>query len=218
MFVKICGITSEADALLAVAMGADAVGFVFAPSPRQVSATAVHDITRRLPPDVLTVGVFRNDAPDRVIKLVDQAGLKAAQLHGYETAEDTQAVKERVRIVFKAFPAGDPAIERFDDFGADVLLVDAKNPGSGQVFDWSLVDAAPDRSRLLLAGGLHPGNVAQAIEQVSPWGVDVSTGVEKAPGQKDPVRVKAFIANAKAAEAAPYEGSSAGPYDWMTDE
>ena len=218
MFVKICGITTEADALLAVAMGADAVGFVFAPSPRQVSATAVHDIVRRLPPDVLTVGVFRNEAPDRVIKLVDQAGLKAAQLHGYETAEDTKAVGLRVRTVIKAFPAGDPAIDRFEQFEADVLLIDAHNPGSGQVFDWSLVDSAPVGARVLLAGGLHPGNVAQAIDQVEPWGVDVSTGVEKTPGHKDPVRVKAFIANAKAAAPARYEGASDGPYDWMSDE
>lgn len=218
MFVKICGVTSEADALLAVAMGADAVGFVFAPSPRQVSATAVYDIVRRLPADVLTVGVFRNDAPDRVIKVVEQAGLKAAQLHGFESADDTRAVRSRVPMVLKAFAAGDPAVDRFEEYGADVLLVDAPSPGSGQVFDWSLVEAAPVGARVLLAGGLHPGNVAQAIEQVEPWGVDVSTGVEKAPGQKDPVRVKAFIANARDAAPARYEGSADGPYDWMIDE
>ena len=218
MFVKICGITTEADALLAVAMGADAVGFVFAPSPRQMAVQAVHDIVRRLPADVLTVGVFRNDAPDRVIKVVDQAGLKAAQLHGNETADDTRTVRARVPIVFKAFPAGDPAIDRFDQFGADALLIDAKQPGSGQVFDWSLTAAAPVGARVLLAGGLHAGNVAQAIEQVQPWGVDVSTGVERSPGQKDPVRVKAFVTNAKNAEPMRYEGAGKGPYDWMIDE
>lgn len=218
MFVKICGITSEQDALHAVAMGADAVGFVFAPSPRQIATAAAHDIVRRLPPNVLTVGVFRNEHPDRVVKIVNDAGLKAAQLHGNETAEETRAVRERVPTVLRAFSAGDPAIDRFDEFGADVLMIDGKAPGSGHVFDWSLADAAPPGTRLLLAGGLHPGNVAAAIEQVEPWGVDASTGLESAPGRKDPVRVKAFIARAKAATPVRYEGATNGPYDWMSDE
>ena len=90
--VKICGITNEEDALLAVALGADAVGFVFAPSPRQIAVQKVHDITRRLPPEILTVGVFRDEHPDRVIDIVDRSGVKAAQLHGHETEQDVAAV------------------------------------------------------------------------------------------------------------------------------
>jgi phosphoribosylanthranilate isomerase len=89
MFVKICGTTTEEDALLAVAMGADAVGFVFAPSPRQVSAHAVGDIVKRLPPEILTVGVFRDEAPQRVVEVVNGTGLKGAQLHGHETPDQT---------------------------------------------------------------------------------------------------------------------------------
>ena len=92
MFVKICGITNEDDALLAVAMGADAVGFVFAPSPRQVAPKLVYDITRRLPPEILTVGVFRDDLPDRVFDLVSRSGVKAVQLHGHETASTVAAI------------------------------------------------------------------------------------------------------------------------------
>src|SRR4051812_47060518 len=95
VFVKICGITSEEDALLAVAMGADAVGFVFAPSTRQVAARLVHDIVRRLPPEVLTVGVFRDEGAQRVVDVVNGAGLRAAQLHGRETAEQTAWVRKR---------------------------------------------------------------------------------------------------------------------------
>ena len=182
MFVKICGITSEEDALLAVAMGADAVGFVFAPSPRQVAAGLVRDIVRRLPPEVLTVGVFRDESAQRVVDIVNGTGLRAAQLHGLETAEQTAWVRKRVPFVIKAFAAGDPALERADDFGADAILVDSHAPGSGEVFDWSLAEGAPLNRRVILAGGLTPENVAEAIEAVRPWGVDVSTGVESSPG------------------------------------
>src|SRR5579885_3397379 len=111
MFVKICGITSEEDALLAVAMDADAIGFVFAPSKRQVAVGLVRDIVRRLPPDVLTVGVFRDDLPPRVVEIVNTAKLGAAQLHGHETPQMTAWIRQRVPRVIKAFPAGDPAIE-----------------------------------------------------------------------------------------------------------
>ncbi|MBJ7292494.1 MAG: phosphoribosylanthranilate isomerase, partial [Ilumatobacteraceae bacterium] len=92
MFIKICGITNEDDALLAVALGADAVGFVFAPSPRQMAAQKVFDITRRLPPEILTVGVFRDEHPSRVVEIVQRSGVKAAQLHGHESPEDVAIV------------------------------------------------------------------------------------------------------------------------------
>src|SRR5487761_1531476 len=110
MFIKICGITSEDDALLAVAMGADAVGFIFAPSPRQVAPQLAADIVKRLPPEIVTVGVFRNEAVARVVAVCQGAGLRAAQLHGMETAEQTRAVRQRLGTVFKAFPAGAAAV------------------------------------------------------------------------------------------------------------
>ena len=163
MFVKICGITSEEDALLAVAMGADAVGFVFAPSARQIAAGKARDIARRLPPEVLTVGVFRDESAQRVVDVVNGAGLRAAQLHGHETVEDTRSVRSRVPFVIKAFAAGDPTLERAEEFGADAVLVDAPTPGSGDMFDWSLAEDAPHGQRLILAGGLTPDNVAEAI-------------------------------------------------------
>jgi phosphoribosylanthranilate isomerase len=218
MFVKICGTTSEEDALLAVAMGADAVGFVFAPSPRQITPGTAADIVKRLPREVVTVGVFRDQAPSRVVEIVNSIGLRAAQLHGHETPEQAQFVRARVPLLIQAFPAGDPAVARAHQYGADAVLIDATSPGSGQVFDWTRAEA-PDGVRLILAGGLTAENVAQAIGQVHPWGVDVVSGVERSPGVKDAVKVRAFVAAARAASAAtdqPGDESDDAeqPYDW----
>jgi phosphoribosylanthranilate isomerase len=218
MFVKICGITNEDDALLAVAMGADAVGFVFAPSPRQVAAQQVYDITRRLPPEILTVGVFRDEHPTRVIDTINRAGLKAAQLHGHETPGMVADVASQIRWVIKAVVAGSPDARRADEFGTDMILVDAPSPGSGLLFDWSLVNEIPEGPRLILAGGLTPDNVANAVDRARPWGVDVATGVERAPGRKDPLKVKSFIERARAAAPAQHLGPDVMPYDWADDE
>lgn len=222
MFVKICGITREADALLAVAMGADAVGFIFAPSKRQVAPTVVRDIVRRLPPEILTVGVFRDEAPDRVVDIVNSTGLRAAQLHGRESADATRSVRSRVPVVIKAFSAEDSALDRVVDFGADAILVDSATPGSGRVFDWALAERRAAEHRMILAGGLDPDNVAAAIAQVGPWGVDVASGVEDErgePGQKDARKVKAFIEAAKAALPAEHTAAERfEPYDWMEDD
>lgn len=212
MFVKICGTTSEADALLAVALGADAVGFVFAPSPRQIAPGVASDIAKRLPPEIMTVGVFRDEAPSRVVEIVNGVGLRAAQLHGHETAEQARWVRERVPFVIQAFPAGAPVVARAAEFGVDAVLLDAPRPGSGQVFDWALAEV-PDGLRLMLAGGLTPDNVTEAIARVHPWGVDVVSGVEKSPGVKDPIRLRAFIAAAKATEEPEYEPTASAPFD-----
>lgn len=222
MWVKICGVTNEDDALLAVAMGADAIGFVFAASKRQMAVTAVSDIVKRLPNDVMTVGVFRDEAPERVVETVHRAGLRGAQLHGHETPEITWWVGERLPFVIKAFVAGDRGINNAGDYRASAILMDAPSPGSGLVFDWRLADGVPDRSRLIVAGGLDADNVASAIAATHPWGVDVSTGVESSPGKKDPRKVRQFIANARAAFEAEGPGGFGGgsddqPYDWADE-
>ncbi|MDP8992580.1 MAG: phosphoribosylanthranilate isomerase [Actinomycetota bacterium] len=214
VWVKVCGTTSEEDALLAVAMGADAVGFIFAPSTRQVAPGAVRDIVRRLPPEVVTVGVFRDAAPEQVVKVVNGIGLRAAQLHGRETPEQSRYVAERVPLLIKAFAAGDPALRRAHEHQAAVVMLDAPSPGSGQVFDWRLAEGVPDGCRLVLAGGLNAGNVADAVGQVRPWGVDVVTGVESEPGRKDPRALRAFVEAARRSAVPAYEGASDGPYDW----
>lgn len=219
MFVKVCGITNEDDALLAVAMGADAVGFVFAPSPRQVHPEVARDIVKRLPLEVITIGVFRDDRPEHVVETVNRVGLRGAQLHGGELPEAVRFVKERVGVVIRALPAGDARLA--EPGGADIILLDSPKPGSGEVFDWSLAEGAPDGVRLMLAGGLTPDNVEQAIRQVRPWGVDVASGVESSPGRKDARAVRRFVETAKRIGAELDEGPSPGrqtPFDWAEEE
>lgn len=219
MFVKICGTTSEEDALLAVAMGADAIGFIFAPSPRQIAPALAGDIAKRLPNEVLTVGVFRDQSPQRVVEIMERTGLRAAQLHGHETPEQTTWVRRRVRTVIKVFAAGDRAVADAATYGADVIMLDTpseRGGGSGKVFDWHLAEV-PLGQRLLLAGGLGPDNVAEAIAQTNPWGVDAISKLESAPGKKDPRKLRAFIANAKAAARPEHQGEGTGPYDWQED-
>jgi phosphoribosylanthranilate isomerase len=218
VFVKICGVSNEEDALLAVAMGADAVGFVFAPSPRQVAAARVRDIVPRLPPETMTVGVFRDANREQVVQTVDLCGLRGAQLHGRETAEDSQWVADRVGFMIKAFVAGEPALDSAADYNAHAVLIEGPKPGSGEVFDWSLAEGAPANQRIILSGGLDANNVVDGIEAVGPWGVDVGSGVEASPGRKDPRKVRAFIAAARAAQQPEYEGSDRyRPYDWEAD-
>jgi phosphoribosylanthranilate isomerase len=199
VFVKICGITNEDDALLATALDADALGFVFAPSRRQVQADLVRDIVKRLPREIVTVGVFRNERPEKVVDIASRVGLHGVQLHGQEPLSEVRWVRERVRFVIQAFAAGDPALAAAANSPADVILVDSPDPGSGKVFDWRLAEGAPGGVRVLLAGGLNADNVGEAIRLVRPWGVDVSTGVEGSPGRKDPRKLRRFIEAARAA-------------------
>lgn len=215
VFVKICGITNEDDALLAVAMGADAVGFNFVPSSvRHIAPQRAYDITRRLPPEILTVGIFRNELPARMVEVGHKAGVKAIQLHGHETAEQSREVAGHFRWVIKVFEPDDERLARADEYGTDMIMVDTPGGGTGKVFDWSLVGDVPTASKLILAGGLDPDNVATAVREVEPWGVDVATGVEREPGRKDPVKVMRFVENARAAAPVPYLGDDEGPYNW----
>ena len=221
MFVKICGTTSEEDALLAVAMGADAVGFIFAPSMRQVAPVVVADIIKRLPPEILTVGVFKDEAPARVVEVMHSTGLRAAQLQGHETPEQCRWVRERVPFTIRAFAAGDRAVRNAADYGADAVHIDSAGGGTGQVFDWSLAAEVPDGMRMILAGGLTPDNVVDAITTVRPWGVDVATGVERAPGRKDPAKLRAFIASVRATEPdgdSDDDDTGPVPFDWQEEE
>ena len=231
MWIKICGITNDEDALLSVALGADALSFVFAPSRRQMHADDVRSILKRLPVDALTFGVFRNERPEHVVATVNKTGLHGVQLHGKEPLSEVRWIRERVQFVIQGFAAGDPALASAANSPADVIMVDNPNPGSGRVFDWQLAEGVPGGVRLLLAGGLTPENVAEAIARVRPWGVDVSTGVEQAPGRKDPRKLRRFIEAARETENdpdAPEQRQSvidleevAGvtrPWDWQLDQ
>jgi phosphoribosylanthranilate isomerase len=127
-------------------------------------------------------------------------------------------VAAQIRWVIKAVAAGSADARRTKEFSTDLILVDAPSPGSGKLFDWSLLGEVAEGPRLILAGGLDPDNVATAVRKVQPWGVDVSTGVEKAPGRKDPMKVKAFIERARAAAPQQHLGPDSMPYDWADDE
>ena len=187
MFVKVCGITSEEDALLAVACGADAVGFIMAPSKRQVSPIRVADIVKRLPPEVLTVGVFKNETPERIRDIVNLTHLKAVQLHGAETPAIVQEVKQHVHTVFKVVAPGSEAFERVRrvrrgcDHGGHAWWRDRSGSSTGG----SRRTHRPS-IKLIMAGGLNPANVADAIEKIRPWGVDAATGTERSPGREGP--------------------------------
>ncbi len=218
-FVKICGITNEADALVAAGLGADAVGMIFAASSRRITSGVARDIVRRLPPEILTVGVFRNERRDRVVEVANTIGLRAVQLHGHESPEDTRWIAERVPSVIKAFAAGDPALRRHEEYGPVRILVDSPEPGSGKPFDWERLGAEPIGAPFVLAGGLDHDNVARAIELLQPWGVDVATGVESKPGHKDPVKIRRFIAAARSVpRSVVREVGQPAPFDWAADE
>lgn len=198
--VKICGLTNAEDAAVAVEAGADAVGFVFhRKSPRCAETSAVKAIIRELPPFVLPIGVFVNEEPKVVRDVMDSCGLALAQLHGDETAAYCETLG---RPVLKAIRIRDRgsflALAEFQGrAGVRGFLVDAFSPdaygGTGQLADWSLAAEAAAVARILLAGGLTPENVAQAVGQVRPYGVDVSSGVEARPGKKDHAKVRAFV-------------------------
>ena len=193
MFVKICGITNAADALLAVAMGAEVLGFIFAESKRQVTPEQAAEIIQQLPYDVTAVGVFRNHHPDQVLEIASVARLTGVQLHGQEMPGEAALLRRRVPFLVQAFAANDQRLARVDDYDVDAVLLDAPVPGSGEVFDWDLVGTLPERRRVILAGGLTAENVRDAVQAVRPWGVDVASGVEAEPGHKDPVKLRHFI-------------------------
>lgn len=196
--VKICGITSPHDALVAQAAGADAIGMIFAPrSKRVVDRQRAADIVGSVGPFLTTVGVFVDADLDEVIDLAGELRLGAVQLHGSEGPAYAAAVAPLTRVI-RALPftlAPTPAAVA--DYPADAFLLDAAAPGSGEVFDWRRAAAWRGDARLILAGGLTPHNVAAAIAALQPWAVDVASGVESAPGIKDPEAVRSFIAVAR---------------------
>ena len=207
LFVKICGITRPEDGLAAAEAGADAIGLVFWPrSPRCVGVEEARSIAKALPPSLVRVGVFVDAPREEMVRVADSVGLDLLQLHGGESPE---TVFDLPRRALKAIRVGEdfaPAEAlRYEGRAAGLLLDTraAEAPGgTGRTFDWSLARAVTARARfVLLAGGLTPDNVASAIAAGRPHGVDVSSGVESAPGRKDHARVRAFVAAVRAAEA-----------------
>ncbi|KIH77111.1 phosphoribosylanthranilate isomerase [Geoalkalibacter ferrihydriticus] len=199
--VKICGITTLSDARHAVACGADALGFVFyAGSPRCVTPEQVRPIVSALPPFVSATGLFVNESRKRILAIADFCRLDVLQLHGDEAPMDCRFDGRRV---IKALRVRDESsLAHAADYPVAALLLDAwvagHYGGTGETFNWELAATQARLQPVILAGGLTPENVAAAVEAVQPFAVDVSSGVESAPGHKDPHRVAAFIRNAKA--------------------
>lgn len=196
--VKICGITDLADALDAIAAGASALGFVFyKSSPRYVSPQLAADIIRQLPPFVTTVGLFVNASQAEVIQVLEQTGIDLLQFHGDEPEVFCRGFARPYIKAFRVRPGLDVMQQVALYPSARGVLLDAYRPGvpggTGEVFDWALIPAAL-APQVILAGGLNADNVAEAISQVTPYAVDVSGGVEAAPGRKDRARINAFMA------------------------
>ena len=201
-WIKICGIRRLEDGLAAAEAGADAVGFVFAESPRRIDPEAARFISRDLPAHVMRYGVFVDEAPAEIARIVSVAELDRIQLHGFEEPMVRELAGTRV---VKAFRARDEAVlEEITAWAVDTFFLDTWTPeaagGSGTPFDWQLARRASDLGRMILAGGLTPENVGDAILAARPFGVDVSSGVEIAPGEKDPDRILAFVASVRDAD------------------
>ncbi|GAA3014787.1 phosphoribosylanthranilate isomerase [Actinokineospora diospyrosa] len=195
MFVKVCGLRTAEDVDTAVSAGADAIGFVFAASPRQVGVEQARELAARVPEHVLTVGVFLGVPAEQAGQTTLDAGLGAVQLHGDYPREAFDAVADLPLKVIRAVSATPSRDLGF--WGADMLLLDSAVAGSGERWDLSTVDGLG--GRWLLAGGLDPDNVAAAITVARPWGVDVSSGVESSRGVKDPALIRSFLAAVRAA-------------------
>ena len=189
MIVKVCGITNQADADAAVASGANALGFNFYPrSTRYIGIADATKIAAQVPPAILKVGVFVNETAVRVAELVKRVGLNVAQLHGDETPEQYPA---GVRIWKAARVDENFALAQWDACPAEALLLDGGSGGTGETFDWTR--AVGSSRQIVLAGGLDGSNVAAAIRQVKPWGVDACSRIESKPGRKDHEKMSAYI-------------------------
>jgi phosphoribosylanthranilate isomerase len=196
VIVKICGITRPQDAERAVALGATAIGFIFWPSsPRRAELRAARSIGRLVPASVMKVGVFVDAPADELARAVGEAGLDAVQLHGSESPDVVRGLEARV---IKAVALGSPDTEaQIARWTGTTLLVDAHDPvrrgGTGRVVDWDRAAGLARRHEIILAGGLSPENVAEAVRRVRPAGIDVSSGVEQTPGVKDLVKLAALF-------------------------
>ena len=202
--IKVCGITNIEDACAAVDLGADALGFIFVPdTPRYVKPQAAALITGELPPFITTVGVFADEPAETVLQIVRDCGLKAVQLHGSETPEYCSEIHAQGRVpIVKAFRVKDEqSLSMIPKYKVSAYLLDTyvkgKKGGTGETFNWELAKEAKAYGRIIVAGGLIPDNVAQAVQHVRPYAVDVSSGVESSPGKKDHAKIKMFIDNVR---------------------
>lgn len=197
LFIKVSGVTNEEDALFAIGLGASAVGFEFGPTPRKISSAAAYDIVRRLPNGALSVGVFRNEMPQRIVEIVNTLGLSAVQIEGAITKSSLAYVSERVNTVIRMLATGQEL--RNDDLieGVDYFVLPETDDFDALVDCLDVFQDSSLRTPLMASGGLNPSNVVEVVQNYPVWGVDVRRGVESEAGVKDPVLLGEFIANAR---------------------
>jgi phosphoribosylanthranilate isomerase len=202
VFTKVCGITNPGDARVAVDAGADAIGLIFAESPRKVSREEARKVSIALPENILKVGVFVDAEPGEVLQIAREVGLDLAQLHGDETPETVAAIRNAGLPVMKALRVRNTealgALERYE---VDLFMLDAWSArargGTGETFDWGLAKSVKGRGNIVVSGGLTPENVREAVEFFEPYGVDASSSLEERPGKKSGERVRRFVRAAK---------------------
>lgn len=206
--IKICGITNVADAHAAVDLGADALGFIFVPdTPRYIESQDAAQVISKLPPFITKVGVFADESPGTVSQTIQTCGLNVIQLHGSETPEYCDNIRSRGRsIIIKSFRVKDRhSLSPIPKYKVSAYLLDTyvkgKKGGTGETFNWDLAIEAKKYGRIIIAGGLTPENVAEAIRHVRPYAVDVGSGVEASPGKKDHAKIRAFIESVRTADS-----------------
>ncbi|HVA71122.1 MAG TPA: phosphoribosylanthranilate isomerase [Acidimicrobiales bacterium] len=195
LFIKISGVTSEEDALFSIGLGASAVGFDFALTARQISVNAAHDIVRRLPQGAVSVGVFRNELPQRIVEIANTLGLSAVQIDGPIPTEELSYISERVNTVLRMVPDGTERLALLG--GVDYLVLPESDEQEALVDSLELLLDSGQRVPLIASGGLSVSSVVDVVQNFPVFGVDVRAGVESAPGVKDPVLLGQFIANAR---------------------
>jgi phosphoribosylanthranilate isomerase len=202
VFTKVCGITNPGDARVAADAGADAIGLIFAESPRRVDIEEAQKINIALPDGVLKVGVFVDVDPEEVLRIAREVGLDLAQLHGDEAPETVAAIRGAGLPVMKALRVRNAeALADIQSYEADLFMLDAWSArvrgGTGETFDWGLAKSVKGRGNIVVSGGLTPENVREAVEFFEPYGVDASSSLEERPGKKDGERVRRFVRAAK---------------------
>lgn len=203
--IKICGITNKVDAVGAASLGIDMIGFVFYPkSKRYVEPAVAREIADELPDNMVKVGVFVDEKAEKVLSIAGDVGLDALQFHGDEPPEFCASFREDYKVL-KAFRLKDRrGLKSINDYDADYYLLDTYKPdtigGTGEVFDWKILKDFEILKPVILSGGLKSSNVAAAIGEVAPYGVDVSSGVEKSAGKKDPKEMKRFVEEVRRAQ------------------
>lgn len=205
MKIKICGITNKLDAINAAGLGIDMMGFVFyGKSKRFIEPLAAKDIINELPSNIARVGVFVDEDPGKVLSIAEETGLNALQFHGNETPDFCSGFRKDFKVI-KAFRLKDKQdLRKINDYDVDYYLLDTFKAdaigGTGEVFDWKILKDFELLKPVILSGGLNAANVGQAIQEIVPYGVDVSSGVESAPGKKDGQLMKKFVEEVRKAE------------------